>query len=253
MSPRARASFAALALCAGAALLRPAPARAFSDTSLFPLAAEMSGGGGRFFTGSPSDGFTCAVCHEGAPAPQLAIVGLPLAGYGLRTAYEVTVDWPDNLERVSLALEITDDFGVALGTLSMPAESALAEPERCAGTPISAGQLTAPPNRSVITMPDCGAKRLRFLWTTPDADRGRAHLAGAVVHADGLGTILGDGVTEIARTIGSPTSPNAPAVQIDGCSVTAAGARHRTRSIAVAVATAIFALCWAHQRKRRVR
>src|SRR5207244_2345573 len=52
-------------------------ARAFSDVEGFGKPVEQGGGGGRWFTGSATDGFTCGVCHRGGHSPDLNIFGLP--------------------------------------------------------------------------------------------------------------------------------------------------------------------------------
>jgi len=61
-------------------------------------AAQLGGGGGRYFTGSPADGFDCSVCHtspEGYSFP-LRQKGLPLDGYVPGKVYEeITLSWPD--------------------------------------------------------------------------------------------------------------------------------------------------------------
>jgi len=66
------------------------------DFSAYPD-KKLGGGGGRFFTGSPADGFDCSVCHtsvEGYSYP-LEVKSLPTAGYVPSTQYrEITVTWP---------------------------------------------------------------------------------------------------------------------------------------------------------------
>jgi hypothetical protein len=46
----------------------PLPVHAFSDPARFGKYPEeeggLGGGGGRFFTGSPADGYGCSVCHK---------------------------------------------------------------------------------------------------------------------------------------------------------------------------------------------
>src|SRR5262245_23122316 len=40
-------------------------ARAFSDPTIYGKypSQKLGGGGGRYFTGSPADGYSCSVCH----------------------------------------------------------------------------------------------------------------------------------------------------------------------------------------------
>ena len=77
--------FIALAL-----LCAPSPALAYSDHLVFGRPAydpdptvEQGGGGGRFFTGSMVDNYTCEVCHRGAEAePEgFEVTGWPEATY----------------------------------------------------------------------------------------------------------------------------------------------------------------------------
>jgi len=68
-------------LCALASA--PERARAFSEPAYYAADASGGGGGGRWFTGSPAEGYGCSVCHTG-PAQlvsyPLYIEGLPHAG-----------------------------------------------------------------------------------------------------------------------------------------------------------------------------
>src|SRR5690348_3551226 len=80
--------------------LPTARVQAFSDPSSFSKAANEGGGGGRYFSGSPLDGYTCSVCHRGGTAPEVNVSGVPLNGYTPGMAYEIKVDWPDALENV---------------------------------------------------------------------------------------------------------------------------------------------------------
>jgi hypothetical protein len=226
-------SIGACAAALAIALLAPGRAAAFSNSDLFAAKdssgqPQPGGGLGRFFTGSPADGYTCKVCHHGGQGPTLRILGLPLSGYQPNTQYEVTVDWPDNFLHIALALEITNQAGVAAGKLELPPENQLRPYEGCqpplpAPAPaISAGQLVNPPptGRQIIQMPDCSAQQLRFWWTAPALDVGPVWLAGAVVSSDTSTTPQGDGVTEFSHVISSPTSPSTPASDTTGgCNV----------------------------------
>lgn len=213
----------ALASCVALALV-PERAHAFSSSVSFGLTPEESGGGGRYFTGSPADGYTCTVCHEGGQAPKVRVLGLPLSGYHPGLAYEVTVDWPDTLPHVALNVEITDQGGIGAGTLYVPPENELIDPERCEGTPFGAGQVMPILNRTLITMESCGAKQLRFLWVAPMVDRGALHFAGSMVSANDMQDVNGDGVTAFTRVLPSPRASAAKATEITGCSTVAPGA-----------------------------
>jgi hypothetical protein len=188
--------------------------------------ALHGGGDGRYFTGSPADGFTCKVCHSGGKPAPLKVLGLPLAGYKTGSSYEITVDWPDDLLDVAMTLEISDDHGVAAGTLQVPPMKELLPSERCHGKDgdegldhVGAGQVMLGINRVVIDMPACGARQLRFLWTAPPDDRGAVRITGSFVNGNDDKLTTGDGVTDIARVVGSHSDPSAVASHLGGCSV----------------------------------
>ncbi len=233
---RLRRPIAATCVVGGAlalGVLAPTSASAFSDPLTFgkptmpkTMDDPPGGGGGRYFTGSPADGYTCKVCHRGGAAPPLRILGLPLSGYVPGTSYEVTVDWPDSLQHISLELEITDEAGIGAGTVRTPPDKELQPSELCMGTTIGAGTVLPILNRTIMQMPDCGAQQLRFLWTAPAQDRGPVRLAGSIVSTDNMQNIDGDGVADIMRVIGSPRTPSDTASQITGCSVQPSAAKH---------------------------
>jgi hypothetical protein len=190
----------ALALPAGSA-------RAFSDPFSFNLTPVAAGGGGRFFTGSPADGYTCKSCHSGGPAPKASVLGLPLSGYRPGSRYEVSVRWPAEFTKISLAVELTDQQGKAAGSLLLPPEGEVQPGELC--EPIEeqvvAAQLNElTPGRQVINVPDCGSKSVRFLWTAPASDIGPVWFAGSMVLSDGESDPFHDGVTDFGRIIDSP-------------------------------------------------
>ncbi len=67
----------ALALCLLHGALPSSAAQAYRLADRFGADIDIGGGGGRYFTGSPQDGYTCGVCHVGAPAPDFELLGLP--------------------------------------------------------------------------------------------------------------------------------------------------------------------------------
>jgi hypothetical protein len=217
---RGRAALSTLALCA---VWLPASARAFSDPASFEQSTAAAGGGGRHFTGSPADGYTCKVCHEGGAEPPLRVLGLPFAGYRPGTAYEIMVDWPDSLTKFAAALEMTDLQGRRAGSLRLPPQAELLPPELCepVSDGVGAGLISETSDgRQIIAVPDCGAKRLRFLWTAPDKDSGRVWFSGSAVVSNGEADVLGDGVTDFGRVIGPANSAQPLASQTTAsCSV----------------------------------
>jgi hypothetical protein len=229
MKPRRRNGAAPLATLAwftlGSLLSLPASASAFSDPIKFGLTTLAGGGGGRYFTGSPADGYTCKVCHEGGPEPKLSVVGLPLGGYRPGFRYEVVVGWPPMVEKFSAAVEFTDTQGKPAGSLRLPPDGEVDAAEYCepASVGILAASITDAPNaRRVISLPDCGSRRLRFLWTAPPTDVGPVWFAGSSVWSDGEDDAYHDGVTDFGRVIASPSSPALVSMVTDGCSVSAA-------------------------------
>lgn len=217
-----------IALAGAFALFAPARVLAFSDPGTFGKPVTEGGGGGRYFTGSPADGYTCSVCHQGPAGPAVSVLGLPLAGYVPGTSYEVTVDWPDDLENVAVSLEITDRTGMGAGSVRLPPADELFEPERCipVGAGIPAGLLIDAPGRTIVFAANCGAQRLRFLWTAPTQDVGVLWFAGALVHADGNSDAEGDRVTILSVALPSPSQSADGALAVrGGCSALAPGVR----------------------------
>lgn len=205
MSARTATGLGFAASCA--ALLCASSARAYSDPASFNLSPIAAGGGGRYFTGSPADGYTCKVCHEGGAEPKVDVRGLPLAGYRPGTSYEVTISWPGQLDKIALALELTDIHGAAAGSLQLPEPPEIAAPELCepASDGLLAAQLSKLANgRQIINVPDCGSKRVRFLWSAPKTDLGQVWFAGSMIASDGESDPHHDGVTDFGRVLGSP-------------------------------------------------
>lgn len=215
----------AMLLAVTAALAATGEARAFSDPISFSDPVQMGGGGGRYFTGSASDGYGCNVCHAGGARAEATITGLPLSGYRTGTAYEVRVEWPATLEHMGLMLEITDASGARAGAVRLPPESELTNEERC--EPVEdgfmAGELIETEQRTLVSVPDCGAKRVRFLWTAPGDPRGTLRFSGALVASDGEADAAGDGVTLFAHALPQARG-SVPAADVTaGCNASARG------------------------------
>ena len=228
----AKATYAALGASCAAGIVclagfgTPARVLAYSDRAEFGYPAAVGGGDGRYFTGSPADGYTCKSCHvQGKPA-QVYVLGLPEAGYVPAAKYEITVDWSDDLTAVSANVEITDMVGRRAGTVRLAQGDELQDPELCETPAVPAARVldVVPrtqsdlgycsrskerrPNdcRQVLYVSSCGAQRLRFLWTAPSWDIGPLWFAGSVVSADGDGSNEGDGVTDLGRVFASEKS-----------------------------------------------
>jgi hypothetical protein len=221
-------------------------ASAFSDPFSYYLSPVAAGGGGRVFTGSPADSYTCKSCHSGAPAPKAKVDGLPLAGYRPGARYEILVSWPGST-KISLALELTDAQGKAAGTIDLPPTDEIKAEEFCepAAEMILAAQLNETlPSRQVINVPECGSKRVRFLWTAPATDVGQVWFAGSMVLSDGETDPYHDGVTDFGRILGS----DAVASKTSGeCSVAGPGTSAGSWSPWLLLA-ATLGLCWRRRR-----
>jgi hypothetical protein len=240
----------ALACCV---LGLPSSAFAFSDPVSFGLPTLLAGGGGRYFTGSPADGYSCKVCHQGGPEPMLSVLGLPPTGYVPGARYEIIVLWPLAVKKFASAVEITDMRGKPAGSLRLPPTGEVQTPEYC--EPASDGFLAAsisnaPNARQVINVPDCGSQRLRFLWTAPATDVGPAWFAGSAVWSDGEADAYHDGVTDFGRVVASPSSPAVASLTTQGC----AAITHRSGAAhwgGCSWAGVVLCVRWLRRRKRR--
>jgi hypothetical protein len=247
-----RAACALLALLALA--LEPHVARAFSDPAAFADEVAAGGGGGRFFTGSPADGFGCDVCHGEGAQTDLQILGLPIAGYEAGVAYEVQVQWPAWLEHFGLALELTDESGHAAGSLRLPPAGELAEPERCEPVEdgLGAGLLTElDDQRTILSVPDCGARRVRFLWTAPPDARGTLELSGGFVVSNAMADYGGDATTMFTRALTPIDGGAAVASDIHAqCNVAAPAAGQRRPPFSLLFACGAL-LSWRVRKRQR--
>ncbi|MDC0671642.1 DUF4266 domain-containing protein [Nannocystis radixulma] len=193
------------------AALAPAAAAAYSTPALYNADPARTGGaGGRIFSGSPGDGFTCAVCHTGGPAPTPEIKGGPGGAYKPGATYMFEVTWPEDV--FGIVLEATDPSGAPLGTLRLPPPDILTDDELCPGGR-AAEWIEFPEGdpRQAVAVNVCGSHRLRVQWTAPDA-----HLPGAIymaaVAADDDGTPAGDGAAAWEFPVGPPAAA-------EGCAV----------------------------------
>lgn len=179
-------------------------ADAYSDPQSFAAPVWQGGADGRWFTGSASDGHTCAVCHAGGTAAPVRIDGLPLDGYLPGAHYEVVVDWPDEAMHVGATVELSDAEGRAAGTLALPNAGEIDDAELCVPLGARIGAASLPPiqdQRSVVTVADCGAQQLRFQWTAPSEVVGDVRFSGALVVGDASANPANDGVTAFSRVL----------------------------------------------------
>lgn len=195
----------------GVGVLAPVLWSAFSTPTSFAQPAIEGGGGGRYFTGSLRDGFTCEVCHGGAEAPALETHGLP-ERYEPGATYTLELAWPEDV--VGLVGEWVDSEGAGVGTIAVPPDAIVRDLERCAGglLAIRTAEVDEPVARTIFAVPACGAHGARVQWTAPAMDVGTVDVHVAVVVGDGNGDLEHDGTRHLWWTIdGEPAAT--------GCSV----------------------------------
>jgi hypothetical protein len=152
---------------------------------------------------------------------------------------------------MSLALELTDDTGKLAGSLQLPPEGEIQAPEFCepAADAILAASLTdTADRRELISVPDCGSQRLRFLWTAPLSDLGRVWFSGSAVSSDGEGDTEHDGVTDFGRVIDSPAVASSTSAQ---CGVVSPGAQRTAAPTLLGVLLAALGTGWLRRSRRR--
>ncbi len=77
-------------------------AHAYSTPDAYAENPLAGGGGGRWFSGSPADGFGCSICHGSPPTQRsfpMYVTGLPLNGYTLAESREIVLAWPEFAQR----------------------------------------------------------------------------------------------------------------------------------------------------------
>jgi hypothetical protein len=230
-----------LVLVTGLVASWPGSGHAYSDPSRFGEAVQTGGGDGRWFTGSPADGFSCNVCHDGQQGLEITVRSVPQT-YLPGQTYEIVVAWGDPLAMVAANLEITNELGQALGELSAPPASALQPADECEpkGQGIGASRVfLLPDGRQVLGFAECGANQVRVQWTAPTQAAGAAFLSGAVVLSNHDETLQGDGVTVLARTMLAPGQEAIDTRATGGCSVTGLGAPRSISGLLFAAGAAL--------------
>jgi len=77
-------------------------AHAYSTPDAYAEQPVLGGGGGRWFSGSPADGFGCSVCHAPASGQRrfpLHVAGLPTRGYSPAEKHEILLGWQEMSQR----------------------------------------------------------------------------------------------------------------------------------------------------------
>jgi hypothetical protein len=188
----------------GACLQCPMLARAFSDPQAYADPVDVGGGAGRWFTGSSADGYGCDVCHTGGAGADLTISGLPIAGFVSGRAYEVTVTWPVGVPHLALIAEFADEHRHGAGVIALPRPDALKPDELCGAD--LAGELaaqlhTTDSGRQLVSVVDCGARKLRFQWTAPPSAAAPVWFNVGFVNSNQDASPAGDGVTLVRQPL----------------------------------------------------
>ncbi len=257
------ASLLPASLLAAGVLLAPRGARAFSNHETFdrgplepaPETGQQGGGGGRHFTGSRLDGFTCAVCHraeEPLDPSELQLEGWPedyVPGGG---PIDLEVTFPDDLLSAA-ALEIVRADGRAAGTLELipnptPADLCPAtEPE----VPTDAVHVVDLPDDRTVAVSDACAltvERLRVRWTPPPESVGPIWLHVAAVASDSSSDPTGDTVFTITQVIPAMGEVTIPEDLESTCAIRPGRADHGP-----AVGLLIGLALWARRRRAAAR
>lgn len=199
------------------ALLYASTAHAFTEPRTYYDTPGNGGGGNRFFTSSPAEGYGCSVCHTGPGRSwPLEISGLPEGGYEPGETYELRLRFDafaaharaqreagEVPPAVGLVAELVAETGIGAGTLEI-AGAAEAEPGELCELPegkratqlfrVRPGEATREAGlacealslgqRCIVSTLSCGASELRVRWTVADDARGPIWLSGGFVTAE---------------------------------------------------------------------
>lgn len=149
-----------------------APANAFGSLDSFGFEAVKGGGGGRYFTGSLRDGFTCGVCHTSETFFGMEVRGLGESIEPGRT-YTLTIAWEGEAKEVSFNGEIVGPKGFVAGELSVPEGSVAA---LAVGEEVDKRQVF-----NIGTDTDRESSEVEIQWKAPDKSFNgpiSVHLAG---------------------------------------------------------------------------
>jgi len=223
-------------------------AHAYSSFADYARPIEEGGGGGKFFSGTPADGYTCDVCHTGGAPAKLDVIGLPTAGYVPGQTYQIAFQWPmaarDTVPHVALMVELTDDDGVTAGTPSLVPYAQWTDAEKCAQDAFPAGDIcragaepgccreldptrdacSFPEQRSFFWMLECGARAARFDWTAPTQPV-EVWFSASIVSSSAGNDAAGDGVTLVRQLLRPASAADTRTSAIGSCEVQHAHAR----------------------------
>jgi hypothetical protein len=248
------AMLATVWLCA---LGSSATAHAFSAPDYYFRDSSKGGSEGRWFTGSPADGFECSVCHRGGQSWPIYVMGLPSEGYVPGTAYDLRLLWPEFTDHensllaasaqadptMELVTELVAESGLGSGTLEIKEPQQISAAEKCtrpAGARATKLWTVTPDQpvptdirlqcdaaglneRCLVTVEGCGASEVRMKWTAPDKWQGNIWFSAGFVTTDQTSAKPNDsdGVTMLSIPLTPAASSSAGYVsQLEnGCSV----------------------------------
>jgi hypothetical protein len=162
---------------------------AYLDGRSFEDEAIRGGGGGRFFTGAPRDGYVCSVCHDGGEPLPLRVEGIPAEGWEPGRTYVLTIPFTDGARNVGAAIEVADERGTGVGTFDGLASADTRPEDLCRGPapgepgPPAARGLSLE-GRTVARADVCGARRLAVRWTAPPAPVTSVRVFASLVAAE---------------------------------------------------------------------
>jgi hypothetical protein len=126
----------------------------------------------------------------------------------------VTIDWPDDLARVALMMEMSDRRGLAVGTWTDVDPATLTPADQCtltSDTPTGIRILPLEGPRAVVSAIDCGQHQTTLSWIAPaqtdpllPVQLPDAILSGAIVVSNTNGKLAGDEVASFARNLAAP-------------------------------------------------
>jgi hypothetical protein len=269
-------------------LAHPGNARAFSAPAIFAKDAVLGGTEGRFFTGSPADGYGCEVCHSGGPSLPIYVTGLPTKGYVTGMTYDVRLWWPEFTARerqlqagnpvdpptMSVNAEFVSETGKGSGLVVIKDPVNYTPNERCVYPEGKVGQslwVVKPKSkplgeillectseeyndRCLVSLVSCGASELRMKWTAPPSLQGTIWFNAAIVTTDVSDSQpTHDGTYELSVPLPAPLSTSAGYIEkLDGsCAVAAPGTSGPARFTIVGLW--LFVAARARGRVRRAR
>jgi hypothetical protein len=196
-----RASTLALAALFIALCAWPQRSHAFSNPEQFANATELGGGGGRFFTASPADGYGCNVCHRGGAAPVVQVSGLPIDGYQPGVPYTIEISWTNPKLSHALQLELLGQDGSVPGQVVLLDQTMPDARAHCGG--IVTNELAAYERvvgtRKILGVKDCSAEVLRFRFTPANVPE--LAFSASVVTSNKSASVEGDGIINLHRVL----------------------------------------------------